>query len=373
MHVVNDALFVGLNPLLPLIALDLGLGYAQVGAVRAAFSGASAALQVPAGIAAERFREQTLLAVGTGWVGSGMLLMSAATGFWLLLVLAVAAGLGGNLQHPVATAIVSRLYDGGRRATAIGTLNFTGDVGKVLAPLLVGAVAAAYDWRMALVALGGLGAVFALGYVAFVPEPARGDERSAVGAARAVGGWGIVRPGYFGLLVGIGIMDSAARGAALTFVPFVLAGHGYDVAAISLAFTLLFAAGAAGKFLCGPLADRFGNVAAIVVTEVVTAAAIVGLVTAPGQFTVLVLLPLGFALNGTSSVLYATVASFVEVERRARGYGLYFTCTLLASALAPVLYGVLADAAGLAPALLVLAAVTGAIAPIALLVRRGLA
>ena len=46
-HTCNDAMFAVMYPLLPLIAADLGLSYAQVGLVRAFYSGASGILQLP--------------------------------------------------------------------------------------------------------------------------------------------------------------------------------------------------------------------------------------------------------------------------------------------------------------------------------------
>src|SRR5438034_962077 len=98
MHAVNDALFVGIYPLLPLVAADLGLSYAQVGAVKTAYSGASAALQVPAGMLAERVGEQLLLALGTGWVGLGLVLVGLTSTFWALIAMALVGGLGGNIQ-----------------------------------------------------------------------------------------------------------------------------------------------------------------------------------------------------------------------------------------------------------------------------------
>ncbi len=128
MHVVNDGLFAGMYPLLPLIAADLALSYAQVGAVKTAFSGASSVLQLPAGIAAEGIGEQLLLALGTGWVGLGLLAMALTATYVPLLLASIVGGLGGNSQHPVASAIVSRLFDSGRRATAIGTLKSTRNV-----------------------------------------------------------------------------------------------------------------------------------------------------------------------------------------------------------------------------------------------------
>jgi FSR family fosmidomycin resistance protein-like MFS transporter len=385
MHVVNDALFAGLYPLLPLMAVDLGLTYAQVGLIKMAFSGSSSLFQVPAGMAAERFGEHGLLALGTAWSGLGLAGMALATGFGSLLAISVVAGVGGNAQHPVATSIVSRLFDDRRRGTAIGTLNFAGDIGKVLAPVAVGLVALGAGWRGAAVVMGAAGALFALLYGLAVPPPGRPGTATppregaaplqspahgppppsgAPGAAR--GRWGIRQPGRFAALIAIGVLDSAARGASLTFIPFLLETKGLDAAAVSLAFAVLFGAGAAGKFICGPLADRYGNVVTVVVTELVTAAALLGCLAAPAGWVIAALVPLGFVLNGTSSVLYAAVAGLVDVGKRARGYGVYYTCSQLAAAVAPVLYGLLADRAGLPATFACMAAMTAAIAPLAI-------
>jgi MFS family permease len=374
MHVVNDGLFVGILPLLPLMAADLGLTYAQVGAIKTAFSGASAVLQVPAGLLAERWGEQALLALGTGWVGAGLMVTAASASFWVLIALMLVGGLGGNIQHPVATSVVSRVFEGGRRSTAIGTLNFAGDLGKIGAPVVAGAAALAYGWRGGFLALGLIGLLFALAYLILVPEPPRGAPPAAGdGDQTAVApGWGIARPRLFATLTAIGMLDAMARGTALTFIPFLLGDKGIDAASMSFYFAVLFAAGAAGKFLCGPLGDRYGSVATIVATELITAGALIGLLAAPPILVVAALVPLGFVLNGTSSVLYAAVAGLVDVRRRARGYGLFYTCTLCASAAAPVLYGLVADAFGLAATFVLLAGVTAVIAPLTLLIASGL-
>ena len=380
MHAVNDALFSGVYPLLPLVAADLHLSYAQVGAIRTAYSGASAVFQLPAGLAAERYGEQMLLALGTGWTGLG--LVAAALlggGFLSLLALALLAGLGGNPQHPIATAIISRVFEGPRRATAIGTLNFAGDLGKVAAPAVAGLAIAAYGWRGGFLALGAIGAVFALVYWAVVPGARPGGTPSSrsphpsplpEGEGVVPKGWGIARPGLFVLLTIVGCLDATGRTTTLTFAPFLLGQHGFDAATIGLAYSAIYAAGAAGKFVCGPLADRFGNTALIVFTELLTAGGVMALLHAPSALIFLALLPLGFGLNGTSSVLYATVPAFFHAERRARGYGLYFTCIDVAGAASPILYGALADQVGVAASLTVLAASIALIAPLALVLRR---
>ncbi len=378
MHAVNDALFAGIYPLLPLVAADLGLTYAQVGALKTAYSGASAILQVPAGIAAERYGEQLLLALGTGWVGIGLCAMAAGGGFILLFALALFAGLGGNTQHPVATAIISRLFEGPRRGTAIGTLNFAGDLGKVAAPAIAGVAVAAYGWRGGFLTLGAIGALFALGYWVMMPSPPRplggeaGKARADLPASPSEPGsigWGIANPRLFVGLVVVGMLDAMARGTTLTFAPFLLGQRGFDAAAIGLAYSAIYAAGATGKFVCGPLGDRYGTTALIVATELVTAGGLLALLHAPAALLFLAVIPLGFGLNGTSSVLYASVPAFFHAARRARGYGLFFTCVDVASALAPIAYGALADRLGVAASLTVLATATALIAPLALLVR----
>jgi len=81
----------------------------------------------------------------------------------------------------------------------------------------------------------------------------------------------------------------------------------------------------------------------------------------------------GFALNGTSSVLYAAVAGFVPEARRGRGYGLYYTGTQSAAAVAPLGYGFVADQFGLSWTFLVMATFTALVVPLALTIRRRLA
>ena len=84
----------------------------------------------------------------------------------------------------------------------------------------------------------------------------------------------------------------------------------------------------------------------------------------------LFLLPaLGIALNGTSSVLYGTVAELVETERRSRVYGLFYTIGIGTGALAPPLFGLLSDAAGVTVTLAILAVVILATLPLAHLLR----
>jgi MFS-type transporter involved in bile tolerance (Atg22 family) len=63
----------------------------------------------------------------------------------------------------------------------------------------------------------------------------------------------------------------------------------------------------------------------------------------------------GVFLNGTSSVLYATVAEMISPSARSRGYGLYYAITLGSGAVAPMVYGLLSDSFGLSLTLVAIA------------------
>ena len=82
---------------------------------------------------------------------------------------------------------------------------------------------------------------------------------------------------------------------------------------------------------------------------------------------------LGIGLNGTSSVLYATVAKFVPPRLRARFYGFFYTTGEGGAALAPLLYGISADLLNIRAAVAILGVVTGLTLPVSLPLRRYLA
>ena len=159
--------------------------------------------------------------------------------------------------------------------------------------------------------------------------------------------WGISNPAGFTALVTIGAIDSSTRTALLTFLPFLMLQKGIPVTQIGFALTLLFAGGAAGKLACGFLAEWLGTLSMVWGTEVLTCVGILSLIGSPTSVIWMMLPVVGFMLNGTSSVLYANVAEIISAHARSRGYGLYYAITLGAGAIAPLIYGLLADATGL--------------------------
>lgn len=359
-HLTNDACFSLLYPLLPFIAADLGLSYTETGMLKATFSGASSVLQVPAGMVGARYGEMLVLLLGNLWVGLGLVGMALTGSFVLLLGVAFVTGIGGNTQHPLGASIVSNHARREQMATAMGTLNFAGDLGKLAGPFVAGIIAVQFGWRAAFAAVGIVTALYTLWVLLRRrADPRRGSRR----ASEPIEDDGTpIRRGFSFVLLAGGL-DNATRGAALTFLPFVLVEKGFGAAEISALYGLIFAAGAAGKFACGWLSDRRGILAVIVVTEVATAGSLFTLTWASPWVVIPLVLVFGFALNGTSSALNVAVAQFVPAARRARGFGIYFTAALISSAAAPLAYGILADATSITTTFVAMTFLTLAVLP----------
>jgi MFS family permease len=249
---------------------------------------------------------------------------------------------------------------------ALGTYNFSGDLGKMTVPAAAAFLTAWVGWRWATRGMGVLALVAALGILSVLstltPLPAKEKAARAPGAG---GGWGIRDGRGFGILSAIHIIDSTTRTSLLTYLPFLLLARGGTVETVGLALGLTFTGGAVGKFLCGAAAERLGIIRTVILTEAATGLGILTLLFVPLQ-PVLVMLPLlGVALNGTSSVLYGSVAELVVPERRSRAYGLFYTLGIGSGALAPTLYGFLSDWAGVAATLTVIGLVVLGTIPLA--------
>ena len=373
-HFLHDGFSEILYVFLPLWAREFGLSFTQVGLIRSAYTGGMSAFQIPAGLLAERWGERRLLAVGTAVTAVGFIAAGWAGGFVPLLILLLAAGLGSSVQHPLSSSLVSKAYETGNRRTALGTYNFSGDVGKAGVAAAIGLLAGVIGWRAAGATYGLLGVAAAVAIVPLLSRLGAGDREVRVpSAGPAASGWGIRDGRGFSALCAIGMIDNATRTGFLTFMPFILISKDLGVGGVGLAFALVFIGGATGKFVCGLAADRVGVIRTVVLTEIATTVLILTVVAAPLPLAMGVLVPLGIALNGTSSVLYGTVADLVASQRRSRAYALYYSLTIGASALAPTVWGFVSDAAGVPPTLTLVGLVVLVTVPLCLVLRPAVA
>jgi len=369
-HALHDGFTDLVYVMLPIWQHEFGLGYAVLGLMRTVFSGTLAGFQIPSTLLAERLGAPLVLALGTALAGIGYCLAGLSQGVPMLVAALFVGGLGCSTQHPLASSLVAHAFAGRRSLKALGTYNFSGDIGKMTLPAAASLLFVVLPWRHALLLLGGIGLLAGLAIFVVMPRlgavPAAPEKTEpAVTHGRLVGHG-------FPLLLSIGVLDSATRMAFLTFLPFVLTAKGASLPTIGLGLTLVFAGGAVGKLVCTFIGARIGAVPTVWLTEVVTMLGIIALLPLSLAAAMLLLPLVGIALNGTSSVLYGSVPDLVAPERRQRAFGIFYTGTIGAGAVSPALYGLLGDAVGVPSALVVVASAVLLTLPITLALRPAL-
>jgi len=256
---------------------------------------------------------------------------------------------------------------------ALGLYNFSGDIGKMTVPAAAALLLTVMPWRPALALLGAVGLMAAVAIYQLTPRydkdaaPHSSTDNGRIDTAR-----GASNRFGFPVLLSIGVIDSAARMAFLTFLPFVLAEKGANLPTIGFALTLVFAGGAGGKLVCTFIGARIGAIATVWLTEGLTAVVIVALLPLRLEVAMFLLPLIGAALNGTSSVLYGSVPELVTPERRAWSFGLFYTGTIGSGAIAPALFGLIGDAYGVPNALMCVAAIVLVALPLSLVLRPAL-
>ncbi|NBB09304.1 MFS transporter [Pseudomonas sp. SLFW] len=358
-HATHDGLCDLVYVFLPVWQDMFMLGYVWLSVLRSAYALTLAALQIPVTSLTSNVRPVHLLVGSTAVTALGWLLAGLAGSAVGLGAALVVAGIGASVQHPVASAMVSRAYGSGAKRP-LGIYNFAGDVGKSVLPASAAVLLTYGSYRNVIFVYAGVGVLAALLIGALLKRTDTvhaSPERSR--PARDINGV-TETPGAFRALLATAILDSAVRMGFLTFLPFIIKSSGGSLAQTGVGLTLVFIGGAVGKFCCGWMADSLGSTRAIMLTEVATALLIVLVLTTPLTIAMLTLPFLGVVLNGTSSVLYGAVTDVVDTPGHARAFSVFYTGTIGAGALAPVLYGYVGDHAGIAAAVIVIA-VTAAV------------
>ncbi|MCZ6677510.1 MAG: MFS transporter [Candidatus Poribacteria bacterium] len=383
LHIINDGYIVSLSLLLPFIAKDLNLTYTQSGLLKTASHGAISATQIPAGILAERFGDILMLGLGSAWFSLSYIALILAFNYPLTLIFILSSGVGGGVYHPVGTALVSNVYPPEKAGPAISTLNFSGDVGKVIFPALAGILVIRIGWQSSCAILGaiGLGTSFAqlLSFRADILQNRpdshpKQDEHHVKGIDRKPPWtWGIAKQTQFTLYSILGFLDNGIRATVTAFLGFLLIHQiGVKESAIGGLMALTFFGGALGKLLCGVPIQKFGVKKIILLTELLMILGCFTLPSVPPGWALIFFLPVfGFMLNGTSSVIYVGLAPTLESKHRRRGYALHYTLNFISAAVAPWCFGFVADAYDLKTIFYVMGAVMLLGLPLVIFLKQG--
>ena len=160
---------------------------------------------------------------------------------------------------------------------------------------------------------------------------------------------------------------------SLTFIAFLMIAKHLPAGWSALSVPLTMVGGMAGKLACGFLAERLGISRTIVITEIATGVGILLMLVVPDIAAYLLLPLIGVPLNGTSSVLYATVGDLVERDRPPRVFGLFYTISSVCSLIVPLVFGAIGDVIGITATIALIGLLVFLTLPLCLILKPALA
>jgi len=138
-HLLNDLIQSMIPAVYPLIKDTYQLDFAQIGLITLAFQVTSSILQPMLGYLTDRRPWPYAMVAGMGATLVGLLGLSFASTYELVLVAAALIGLGSAVFHPEATRM-ARHAVAGRQGLAQGVFQVGGHAGYAVGPLLAAAV-----------------------------------------------------------------------------------------------------------------------------------------------------------------------------------------------------------------------------------------
>ncbi|MDB5405127.1 MAG: fsr [Rhodospirillales bacterium] len=134
-HLLNDTISSLVIAIYPILKDSFHLDFGQIGLITATYQLTASLLQPIVGLFTDRRPKPYSVSVGMGFTLLGLLLLSQASTFPLLLAATALVGMGSAIFHPESSR-VARLASGGRHGMAQSVFQVGGNVGSALGPLL---------------------------------------------------------------------------------------------------------------------------------------------------------------------------------------------------------------------------------------------
>jgi sugar phosphate permease len=332
---------------------------AALGTLHAAFFYVYAAMQLPAGVVADRTGSRLAVTAGTAVMSVGALLFAAADSYLVAFLARTLIGFGGSVLFIAILRFCANWFRPSEFARMSGATIAVAGLGGILATRPLAEVVAAAGWRDTLFGLGGLGFVLAaLAYVLARDSPSDAGLEEIAGvpiartpSLRAVAGntATVLRERATWL---VGLVLFAGTGVNITVfglwgVPYVVQTYGVSVPTASN-FTLLGSLGlVVGPPVMGWLSDRLDRRTGMIVVGMALYAAVFAVLAATGKPPIAVV-GLVFFCSGFLAGAYALGYTVVK-ERHASGAsgvstGTVNTIGFAGAAVLPTLMGFVLDA-----------------------------
>jgi FSR family fosmidomycin resistance protein-like MFS transporter len=259
-HFLNDTMQSLIPSVYPILKESYALNFAQIGLITLVFQITASLLQPLVGTFTDKKPMPFSLAAGMGFTFVGLLLLSVAHQYAVILIAAGLVGLGSAVFHP-ESARIARLASGGRYGFAQSVFQVGGNFGSAMGPVLAAMIVVPFGqpslaWFSSIAFL----AMVILWRIGLWYRP-RIVPRQATQRSRDPHAPSALRTGVaLAILIALVFSKYFYMTSISSYYTFYLI-HKFGVSTqnAQLLLFLFLAAVAAGTFFGGPIGDRFGR------------------------------------------------------------------------------------------------------------------
>lgn len=263
-HLLNDTIQSLISAVYPVLKESYALTYTQIGLITLVFQLTASILQPLVGLFTDRRPLPFSLTLGMSVTLGGLLLLSVANTFPLILLAAGLVGVGSAVFHPEASR-VARMASGGRHGLAQSLFQVGGNAGSAIGPLLAAFVVV--PWGQGSIAWFSIAAVAAM-IILFRVGKWYQSRLVARVVKKATVTQSPVSPGKAAFAIAVLlclIFSKYFYLASLSsyYTLYLIDTFGVSVPGAQVRLFVFLGAVAAGTFLGGPVGDRIGFKAVI--------------------------------------------------------------------------------------------------------------
>lgn len=133
-HLINDTIQSLIPAIYPLLKDSLHLTFSQIGLITLTYQLTASLLQPLVGLYTDKHPKPYSLAIGMGFTLLGLISLSQAHHFYLVLLSVGLVGVGSSIFHPEASRL-AYMASGGKHGTAQSLFQLGGNAGSSLGPL----------------------------------------------------------------------------------------------------------------------------------------------------------------------------------------------------------------------------------------------
>jgi len=351
LHFFNDGFLASIILLLPFIAKDLKLNLTQVGFLSSIFSLSGILISLPIGYISSRFGASKVLIFTMIFYSLGFLFSGISHSYVFLIFAFTIMSIAFGSFHPISFSIVAQLTKKEKLGRTVGDFTAIGEFGRICLTGFISYIAFSIGWRQTSFIYVIISALILFVFLFFhfkntrivVEDDLRTKNQKKINFIE------ILKNKKFILVLFINFFDNLASSALYIFLPFLLISKKISPSILGTFTSAFFLGNLIGKMGLGRLTDKFKNSKVFIYAELLMILFILLLAYSNSiTFIIIFSIILGSLTMGTAPIRTTMVAETNEHHGSyEKAFAITSFCASLASALAPIILGYVADRYGI--------------------------